>query len=973
MHKSPYKFLDSYSKEDRDIFFGRDKEIDELYSRIFDSKILIVYGTSGTGKSSLINCGLANKFNDSDWLPVTVRRGTDINQSFYDSLDRTALTEFSSKGRTPAGGKTNDILKIIRSIYLDHFKPVYLIFDQFEELFIFGNSREKEELIINIKKVIDSGLQCRFIFSIREEYLAGLTEFEKIIPSFLTNRVRIEKMTRQNAIRVIEGPCHLNQIEIEPGFPEMLLDKLNPDNPDVELTWLQVYLDKVLRLASRDVNKVTRISKELLDKAGDVKDLLGSFLEEQISQLDDPEPGLVILKSFVSVKGTKHQITEEEVVEYSKTLGKEIVGETVKELIQRFIRLRILRDKDENGRYELRHDSLAAKIYEKITLVEKELLEVKQILENAYGSFEKRQLYLTPEDLNYIAPYEDKLILNEKITRFISQSKWSIHKARRRRQNILASVATVIIIILSFFTLWALRERANAIEQQMLADKQKNTAERLRETADSASLEAKKSRDIAVERESQAVKAQLQSDEASKVALTERENALRQKEIADSLSITANEQARMATKEKLKADSARLKAVLAEGKARELSFLSIAQNLALKSAGIENDPQLMGLLAVQAYKFNKKNNGRPEDPIIYEALNRAYSILDSSRHSVFTGSRNEIRVLREREDGSLLSADMDGQFRIWNPVGVARNLFTLPFRSPLNFIGSNSTGEQIITQHDDLNLFLWDAMALNSDNPTSQALNGHKSFVHFIAYTKDEKLLATAGRDSTVIIWDTEVHPALKINSVQTRSGVRALIFYSPDELTVALEDGSIILWKIKQNEIATIFASGTEKPLCLAWNDNKKVLIAGCANGNLLQFKLTDGNFNQPERYAVHDAGIDLAVFNNEYSLLATSSWDKTIRFFYYHEFFELGNTIGGGEYIRNLGYRVRSLLFTGNNKLVAGLSDKSIRVWETSSEKLASQICVLLTRDMTTDEWNERVGSVIPYEKTRSIDKFQ
>jgi len=79
MQKSPFKFLDSYSKEDRQIFFGRDKEIEELYSRVFDSRILVVYGISGTGKSSLINCGLASKFNDSDWLPVTVRRGSNIN------------------------------------------------------------------------------------------------------------------------------------------------------------------------------------------------------------------------------------------------------------------------------------------------------------------------------------------------------------------------------------------------------------------------------------------------------------------------------------------------------------------------------------------------------------------------------------------------------------------------------------------------------------------------------------------------------------------------------------------------------------------------------------------------------------------------------------------------------------------------------------------------------------------------------
>jgi len=47
----PFKFLDSYTKEDRDIFFGRDHEIEELYQKIFESKIPIVYGVSGTGYS----------------------------------------------------------------------------------------------------------------------------------------------------------------------------------------------------------------------------------------------------------------------------------------------------------------------------------------------------------------------------------------------------------------------------------------------------------------------------------------------------------------------------------------------------------------------------------------------------------------------------------------------------------------------------------------------------------------------------------------------------------------------------------------------------------------------------------------------------------------------------------------------------------------------------------------------------------
>ena len=310
MQKSPFKFLDSFTKEDREIFFGRDKEIEELHSRVFESKILLVYGTSGTGKSSLINCGLANKFSDSDWLPVNIRRGTDINRSLFEALAKAALTKapFEKAG---ASGSSYNLEKLLRSVYLDHFKPVFLIFDQFEELFIFGGKDEKNELIKNVAKVVDSEIQCRLIFAMREEYLAGVTEFERVIPSFMSNRIRIEKMTRQNAIQTIEGPCRINNIEIEAGFADALLEKLNPDTPEVELTWLQIFLDKIMRLAEGEDHTINRFSLDLISRAGEVKDILGTFLEEQISQLDDPDAGLVVLKSFVSVKGTKHQITED--------------------------------------------------------------------------------------------------------------------------------------------------------------------------------------------------------------------------------------------------------------------------------------------------------------------------------------------------------------------------------------------------------------------------------------------------------------------------------------------------------------------------------------------------------------------------------------------------------------------------------------------------------------------------------------
>jgi MoxR-like ATPase len=51
---SPFKFLDSYQQEDRDVFFGRNKEILDLYNALSGVKHLLLYGPSGSGKTSLI-------------------------------------------------------------------------------------------------------------------------------------------------------------------------------------------------------------------------------------------------------------------------------------------------------------------------------------------------------------------------------------------------------------------------------------------------------------------------------------------------------------------------------------------------------------------------------------------------------------------------------------------------------------------------------------------------------------------------------------------------------------------------------------------------------------------------------------------------------------------------------------------------------------------------------------------------------
>jgi len=444
---SPFKFLDSYAKDDRDIFFGRDREIEELYQRVFESKLLLVYGVSGTGKSSLIHCGLANKFQDTDWLPLIVRRGSNIVRSMANALSQASVTTPESEISTPA-----QFRKGVRSLYLDHYKPIFFIFDQFEELFIFGDKEERKDFVMVVKSLIESDLQCRFIFVMREEYMAGVSEFEKYIPDFFDNRIRIEKMSHANAIEVVNGPCKAFNINLEEGFAEALLEKLSPGGEDVELTYLQVFLDKIFRVAQNEKESDKRVEKlsftlPLLEKTGNVSDLLGSFLDEQISLMENSETAMTILKAFVSDKGTKRPADESEVTENIRSFGKEISQETIRNLIWNFVKLRILRDKDVNGRYELRHDSLAGKVYEKFTTAEKDLMEVRQFIENCYQSFLKRKMLLSNDDLTYISNKDSLLNLNADLKEFLEDSR-KHQKARSRTVKRLIIISAFAFILL---------------------------------------------------------------------------------------------------------------------------------------------------------------------------------------------------------------------------------------------------------------------------------------------------------------------------------------------------------------------------------------------------------------------------------------------------------------------------------------------------------------------------------------------
>src|SRR5882757_5446323 len=69
----PYKFLDYYRKNDRQLFFGRERETETLLSDIVTARLVIIFAKTGSGKSSLINAGVRPRLEELDYQTFWIR------------------------------------------------------------------------------------------------------------------------------------------------------------------------------------------------------------------------------------------------------------------------------------------------------------------------------------------------------------------------------------------------------------------------------------------------------------------------------------------------------------------------------------------------------------------------------------------------------------------------------------------------------------------------------------------------------------------------------------------------------------------------------------------------------------------------------------------------------------------------------------------------------------------------------------
>lgn len=305
MNPVPYKFLDYYTKDDQEIFFGRHREIEILLADVVAARLVVLFAKTGTGKSSLINAGVRPKLERLGYRTFLLRVGDDPVESIREELRATTLLVDDAVSLPLA----EQLPRAARACK----QPLVLFFDQFEEFFRLA--RDKAEVAKSfirecgaIHRNTSSGVHL--VFSLREDYLAEMDSFREEIPTIFRSesQLRLQPLNCEQAKKAIEGPGArvTPPFAFQAGVVASIAGDLVRNDGFISPVALQIVCDTLWRTKSGPT-----ITHELYTSLGGADGILKKRLGEDIAGLPDDE--LLIFEKLIpiltSAKGTKQAAT----------------------------------------------------------------------------------------------------------------------------------------------------------------------------------------------------------------------------------------------------------------------------------------------------------------------------------------------------------------------------------------------------------------------------------------------------------------------------------------------------------------------------------------------------------------------------------------------------------------------------------------------------------------------------------------
>ncbi|MDQ7824951.1 MAG: SUMF1/EgtB/PvdO family nonheme iron enzyme [Candidatus Eremiobacteraeota bacterium] len=342
----PYKFLNYFCPEDRSIFFGREQESEALLTAVTTSPWLVIFGLSGSGKTSLLNAGVASRLKRPHHMVLRLRTLKDPLVTLREHLEALGIPVVSGTGSLRL------MMEASAALVPGH---VVIIYDQFEEFFLRCSPGERALFIEEVSVFMARPpLRCHLIIALREDFLPEMSQFEKAFPAVLKSRYRVRRLTVEQARRSLMGPAALFGIAVEEKLADELLVCLFEDG--IDPPELQIVMDSLY--TARD-KKRRLISMETLRDLGGVKAILSQYINEALQGMGrDQEACRGVMRRMITDQGTKA------VVALKDLKAPEEPPAEIERLMALLVNARLVRTFSEGGerRYELAHEHMIEEV-----------------------------------------------------------------------------------------------------------------------------------------------------------------------------------------------------------------------------------------------------------------------------------------------------------------------------------------------------------------------------------------------------------------------------------------------------------------------------------------------------------------------------------------------------------------------------------------------------------------------------------
>jgi energy-coupling factor transporter ATP-binding protein EcfA2 len=266
----PYPGLRSFERSERAIFFGREKQIDSLLSKLLATRFLLVTGASGCGKSSLVKTGLINALQpydspetDREWSIIEFTPGTAPVWELAGGIRRASFGETRKADVLDdkvAQHQLDMTVRLLKDGYhglcsileggafgcaplMPPGRRVLILADQFEEVFRYDDKPASQAQVQRLIRILlpsvsgtllpsgepkDNERELRkavyVVVTMRTEYLDSCAEFPELLDAINSGFAIASNLSGANLKRAIVGPAARFDVGVSKPLAERLAD-----------------------------------------------------------------------------------------------------------------------------------------------------------------------------------------------------------------------------------------------------------------------------------------------------------------------------------------------------------------------------------------------------------------------------------------------------------------------------------------------------------------------------------------------------------------------------------------------------------------------------------------------------------------------------------------------------------------------------------------------------------------------------